>query len=125
MAIATQRINADQVMNIRASNGLDALAGLWLVVAPFILGFAGEQAALWSTVISGLVVGVLAASRSMGEGYQYVWPNWVSLLAGIWLAAAPFVLGFVSTVAVWNSAILGLIVIAFSIWGIASTPEEM
>ena len=34
--------------------------GLWLVASPWILGFSGVAAAMWSAVIVGLVVAVLA-----------------------------------------------------------------
>jgi hypothetical protein len=35
--------------------------GLWTAVAPWILGFAGIAAAMWTHVIVGLAVAVLAA----------------------------------------------------------------
>lgn len=124
MAIATQPMTTQQIMNIRASNGLDIVAGLWLVVSPFILAFVDEPMAMWNTLGAGAVVALLAAGRSFGSGYRYEWPSWVSLLAGIWLVAAPFFLGFISSVALWNSIVLGLIVIALSGWSIASTPTS-
>lgn len=37
--------------------------GLWAVAAPWALGFAAIQAAVWAHVILGLVVAALAAGR--------------------------------------------------------------
>lgn len=37
--------------------------GIWAAVAPWALGFAAIQAALWAHVILGLVVAALAAGR--------------------------------------------------------------
>jgi hypothetical protein len=34
--------------------------GVWMIVSPWILGFGGIQAAMWSAVISGLVIVALA-----------------------------------------------------------------
>jgi len=39
----------------------NALLGLWTAAAPWILGFAGTVAAMWTHVLVGLVVLVLAA----------------------------------------------------------------
>lgn len=38
---------------------LNALFGIWVLVSPFILGFAG-MGALWNGIIVGIVVAVLA-----------------------------------------------------------------
>jgi hypothetical protein len=121
MAIALQQ----QITNVKLSSELDLIAGLWLVISPFVLGFAATRFEFWSTVVSGAVVAVLSASRSLGDGYRYSWPSWVNLLVGAWLIIAPFVLGFAVTAATWNSIILGILVMGLSGWSLASTPETM
>jgi hypothetical protein len=37
------------------------VVGLWTVAAPWVLGFAGIAAAMWSHVLAGVVVAALAA----------------------------------------------------------------
>ena len=37
------------------------LLGAWLIVSPFILGYAGINVALWNSIIVGLLVGADAA----------------------------------------------------------------
>jgi hypothetical protein len=39
---------------------VNALAGAWLVFAPFILAYSSVTAALWNDIIVGIVVAVLA-----------------------------------------------------------------
>jgi hypothetical protein len=39
---------------------VNALAGAWLVFAPFILAYSAVTAALWNDIIVGIVVAVLA-----------------------------------------------------------------
>ena len=34
--------------------------GLWLIVSPFILGYWEVSSALWSQIISGVLVGLIA-----------------------------------------------------------------
>lgn len=46
--------------------------GAWLVVSPWVLGFAGDAAATWNSVIVGLIVGgdaIWAMSRMRGGAY--------------------------------------------------------
>jgi hypothetical protein len=124
MATYTQRLTAQEITSIRTSNGLDLVAGAWLAISPFVLGFNLEQGALWNTLVTGIVIALFAAVRSFGEGYRYMLPSWMSLVAGIWLIAAPFFLAFGSIAATWNSVIVGVIVVALSGWSIAATPEE-
>lgn len=44
------------------------LAGLWMIVAPFVLGHANSTA-LYNDVVVGVIVALLAA-WSAGEGYK-------------------------------------------------------
>lgn len=46
---------------------LSAVLGAWLVVSPWILGFAAEQIPTWNQIIVGIVVGILAFWSSMIE----------------------------------------------------------
>ncbi len=43
------------------TNWLNVLLGLWLIVAPFLIGYSKTSAgALWNDIIVGLAVGILA-----------------------------------------------------------------
>src|SRR3954470_14305694 len=55
---------------IRMSNAAKAswswanvVLGVWLLISPFVLGFANTTVAMWSNVISGIVLGILAWTR--------------------------------------------------------------
>ncbi|MBP2294348.1 SPW repeat protein [Azospirillum rugosum] len=41
---------------------VNLVVGLWAVVAPWVLGFAGHTSAMWSHVVVGLAVAVLSAA---------------------------------------------------------------
>jgi hypothetical protein len=47
-----------------------ATAGLWVLIAPFVLGYAGTTAAVFNDVSVGLVVAILAFWRGLAEGPQ-------------------------------------------------------
>jgi len=46
--------------------------GVWLIIAPFLLGYSALAAALWNDIIVGIVVVVLAgwAALAMGRYHQ-------------------------------------------------------
>lgn len=41
-------------------NWINLIAGLWLIFAPWLLGFSGTTYALWNSVILGLIVAIVA-----------------------------------------------------------------
>lgn len=48
---------------------INVVAGIWLIIAPFVLGYSVVAAALWNDIIVGIVVVVLAgwAALTMGR----------------------------------------------------------
>jgi hypothetical protein len=72
------------------------LLGLWLVVSPFALGYGVVGA--WFTghsneVVTGVVVVVVALTGAMAPA-DARWSGPVVTLAGTWLAAAPWLVGY-------------------------------
>jgi uncharacterized membrane protein len=43
---------------------INVVLGVWLVIAPWVLGFSAVAAATWSHVILGIVIAALAAWRA-------------------------------------------------------------
>lgn len=111
---------------IRAASGLNALAGLWLIVAPWVLGFSADAGGgVWNAVIVGVIIAVLAAARFFGA-YGAAWMSWVNALLGAWVVISPWVFGYSGNAArLWNSIIVGLLVIVLGVWSAsASTPPH-
>jgi hypothetical protein len=101
----------------RPASVLNVLAGIWLIISPWVLGFGDMtmQAAFWSTLLSGIAVLVLAAIRLATTGTQAL--SWLNLLAGVWLIISPFVLAFsAAQMAMGNAIFLGILVAIFSLW---------
>jgi SPW repeat len=89
---------------------VNILLGIWVLVSPFVLAFHSSKA-VWSNVITGVIVGILALVRwSM---HQPGW-SWLNLMLGIWLVVSPFVL-FASGAAMWNNVIVGIIIAALAL----------
>ncbi len=99
------------------------IMGLWLFVSPFVLHYyLDETYAAPNAFVYGLA---LTAISGIALIKPEAWEEWVNLLIGLWLIAAPFVLGFeISIVATWNHLILGVLVTADAIWALMQTPSQ-
>jgi hypothetical protein len=100
-------------------NGISAIIGIWFIIAPWLLGFSGHTAALWTSVVGGaiqLISSAWAAFLDDSSGWK-VWQTWVSLLMGVWFIVQPFALQLQGNVGeAWSSVILGIITIALNLW---------
>jgi len=67
---------------------MGALAGIWLMAAPSVLGYAGAAR------ISDLVVGPIAASLAIVAMSQVTRPvRWATVPLGLWAILSPWLLG--------------------------------
>ncbi|MGE5297548.1 MAG: SPW repeat protein [Acidobacteriaceae bacterium] len=97
-------------MSKNTLSGIIILAGIWLIIAPFVLGFRAFGVSPTNDVIVGILAIIFGGVRMMSDD-RMTWPSWLSLLLGIWLIIAPFVLKYSSTSrVVTNDIILGIVV---------------
>lgn len=102
---------------MKALHWLNALIGIWFIIAPWALSFSGHSGALWASIIVGaiqLIVSFWAAVTEDPVGWG-LWQGWIALLAGIWFLIQPYVLSGLGTSEQWVSTILGIITIIFSL----------
>lgn len=82
--------------------------GLWLAVSPWIVGYAEHEAATANAAFVGLA---LALASHFEATFDHISAEWLNLAMGLWLVAAPFVLGFgAAAVASANSIAVGTLV---------------
>ncbi len=107
---------------VRWASGLNALAGIWVIIAPFVLGYSVVTGvAKTNDVVVGFVVLVLAAIRFFGA-YIQAWLSWINALLGLWLIIAPFVLGYSPVqAAMVNDIIMGIIIAVLATWSAVSS----
>ena len=105
---------------VHTASGINIVAGLWLIIAPFVLGYSGMSGALWNDVVLGIGVAVLAIVR-VGNPLQYEGISWTNFVLGLWLIIAPFVIGYTDTAGLWNDIILGVIILSMAAWSAMSS----
>jgi SPW repeat-containing protein len=101
-------------MRIRIQHWQDAaslLVGVWLVVSPFSLGFAG--AAVWITIALGLGVILFAIEAFVLPSFL---EEWGEMLMGMALILAPWTFEYEQGFATLSSALSGVLVILLAGW---------
>jgi hypothetical protein len=99
----------------RPASVLNVLAGIWLIISAWVLGFAAMSVPLWDVLLVGIAVLILAAIRLATPGATGL--SWIVFLLGVWLIISPWVLGFGAiSVPMGNAVILGILVAIFGLW---------
>ncbi len=97
----------------RILSAIVVLFGIWQIIAPYLLGFAGEQNALWNSVGAGILLVVFAGLSIIGAARWHRWPrifDGLAALTGLWLAASPFVFQYQQVQpAFWSALIVGVL----------------
>lgn len=109
-------------------SGLNVLVGIWLLAAPWVLGYGEVPTALWNDRIVGGATLLFAGIRVFAPA-RVAFFSWLNVVLGIWLVASPFVLqygeGFVlRNVAFWNDLLSGLAIIALA-WLSADATRQL
>ncbi len=97
------------------------LLGLWLVFAPWALGYLIGTPIALNVQIAGVVIALLAAF----DLYKtYAWAVILNLMIGLWVAVSPWVDALADRSAMMtNNVIVGVAVIVLALWELNSDPE--
>lgn len=104
----------------------NVVLGLWLIAAPFLLGYSGLTRAAYEDVLLGIGIASLALWRAVGpETREMAGVSWLVATAGAWVAIAPFALGYeAASAAVGNDVTVGIVVLGLAVWrALAPTPS--
>ncbi|AWN42784.1 SPW repeat protein [Methylobacterium durans] len=105
-------------------NGLNIILGLILFVTPWYLELGSEAAATRNALVCG---GTIALIALLAISKSYDWEEYLNLAIGLWVAAAPWVLGFATIqYAMWIHVAVGLAVAAlaaYELWRLYVSPE--
>lgn len=99
--------------------------GLWLVIAPFALLYAGVSLALWDNVIVGILIAAISLCCALASESKWVRASsWFIAALGLWTLITPFVLHYREVpMAMWNNVIVGVLVAGVAIFTAMSKPS--
>lgn len=93
---------------------VNAIVGVWLILAPWTLGFQAERAAMANSVLVGLGLVAFALAAML---LPQAWETSSELVLGLWLIASPWVLQFNAISLAGNAAITtGIVIAALAVW---------
>jgi len=97
---------------------VNALLGAWLVLSPWVQGFADQRVAM----VNFVAVGVLLVAAAIGAILvPKAWEEWIEVVLGTWLVASPWILGFAPTLlALQTAAFIGVLVVVMALWVLAT-----
>jgi hypothetical protein len=107
--------------DVAGAAAINVLAGIWLIIAPFVLGY-GSGDPYWNDIVFGAIVVVLAGARALGA-YRQAWMSWLNMLIGAWIFISAFWLDATSR-ASWNDIILGAIIFVLGAVSASATAER-
>ncbi len=103
-----------------------AVAGLWEILAPFIIGYSATTGAMVDAIIFGILLlglGLWAALVNTSGTIKGL--SWVNAVLGLWVLLAPFILGYSKTTgAMVNDLIIGILVVILGIWAALAAARD-
>lgn len=113
-----------QMMHVKHwQDPVNAALGAWLIVSPWVLGFAGAMSAMQTMVATGIVL------AAVGLGATFLprqWEEWTEVALALWLAVSPWVIGFVAVEAAMVNAVLAAaVILVLALWVLVTDKDYL
>lgn len=93
-------------------SALNFLAAVWLLLAATSFDHT-TTAGRWNDLVVGTAIAVVALTRAISPR-SIPWLDWVNVVLGGWLVAAPLLLDYDTPAVAVNDVVIGLVVIALA-----------
>jgi len=102
---------------------VNAVAGVWLIVSPWVLGFQGNTPAMWTMVATGILLGAVALGATF---VPQQWEEWTEGALAILLAVSPWVLGFrMVEAAMVNAVLVAAVIVVLALWVLVTDKDYL
>lgn len=114
----------DRENQARIASGVSMVAGLWLIISPFTLGYFNSPLLLWNSIILGATVAIFALVKlAMPAKKERL--DWINFMIGFWFILSAFIFGYTNSAVLWNNLLLGIIITALTVYlGIEVQPVK-
>ncbi len=104
----------------RIASGVGLVAGLWLILSAFLasVGLYSNFFVVGILVVIVSLMGLLASSEA-------TWVGWTNGILGAWLLISPLFFSAMTMRSAWNSALVGIVILGFSLWSTMSSSSTM
>ncbi|MEV6859965.1 SPW repeat protein [Streptosporangium subroseum] len=105
-------------------DGLSLLAGLWLAISPWVVGFSGLSRISVSNLVTGIALAALAMAFAAAFGRTYGL-SWIAAIIGIWTIIVPWVTGSATTSTIWTNVVTGVVIFLLGMGAVAVSARKM
>jgi len=114
-------MDMQEMKRLRLRDWVIALLGLWMLVSPRVLHFAGGQSSeIWCAWLVGAAILLATAGSRFVVEIWGPWQDGTNALLGLWLMVAPWAMGFAGHMtARTNSIVVGSLVAVLALWTMA------
>lgn len=102
----------------QVTDGLTLLAGLYLAISPWVVGFHGLSRLTVSNLVTGLALAALALGFATAYGRTHGL-SWIAPVIGIWTIVSPWVVGSAGRGTIWNNVITGIVILLLGAGAVA------
>lgn len=116
----------DYAGQARTASGINVLLGIWLIISPWVFGYAyaSGNAPLWNSVVVGALVLILAATR-FSSPHTAAGLSWTNLVLGLWTIASPWIYEYDRIgSAAWDNIATGIAIMLVALWSAGMTAAE-
>jgi hypothetical protein len=125
--IVAMRANYERASSSTAAqviDGLTLLAGLYLAISPWVVGFNGLSRLSVSNLVTGLALAALALGFASAFGRTYGL-TWIAPILGIWTILSPWIIRSHTTGSIWNNVITGIVILLLGLGAMAVGTRKM
>jgi len=114
--MATSNIDTtDHSRQTKTASGINVALGAWLVISPWIFGYAATtSSAAWNSIITGILVVTFGCLRYRSP-HNRVFLSWANVVLGTWAVLSQWLYGYaVDAGPLWSSVVAGLVIVALA-----------
>jgi hypothetical protein len=98
--------------------GSTMLAGLYLAISPWVVGFYGLSRLAVSNLVTGIALAALALGLASAYGRTHGL-SWVAPIIGVWTIVSPWVMGVSTKATIWNNVVTGAVILLLGLGAVA------
>jgi hypothetical protein len=105
-------------MTAQATDGATLLAGLYLAISPWVVGFNGLSRLTVSNLVTGIALAALGLGFASAYGRTYGL-SWIAPIIGIWTIVSPWIVRSATTSTIWNNVVTGAVILLLGLGAVA------
>jgi SPW repeat-containing protein len=102
----------------QAVDGLTLLAGLFLAISPWVVGFNGLSRLAVSNLVTGIALAALAIGFASAYGRTHGL-SWIAPIIGVWTIVSPWVARSSTTSSIWTNVVTGIVILLLGLCAVA------